>query len=126
MKMNNEEQIFFDDENITVTNARVICGGETYVINNITSVKTLVEDPNRLGWIILLLSGLFISAYFEFIIFGLLIAIVAAFVLYRQKPTYHLILTTSAGQARALLTTQRHYIDEITAAINQAIVYRSQ
>ena len=57
MKMNNEEKIFFDDENITVTQARVICGGETYVISNITSVSTQVEEPNRRGWISLRVTG---------------------------------------------------------------------
>ena len=125
--MANEETIFFNDKNITVTQARVICGGETYVISNITSVSAQVENPNRGGLIILLLIGLLVM-YFapEQVLLGLLIVIVAAIFLYMQKPTYHLILTTSAGQARALVTKQLHYIQEITEAINQAIIYRSQ
>ena len=124
--MNNEEKIFFEDENITVTSARVICVGETYVISNITSVQTQVEKPDRFGWIILLLIGVLVTTYTEQIVIGLLIVILAAVSLYRQKQIYHLTLTTSAGQARAVLTKQRHYINEITDAINQAIVYRSQ
>ena len=126
MKVNKKEQIFFDDENITVTNARLVCGEEIYVLSNITSVKTQTEKPTRLGWIILLLVGLIMLVDHDIFVIGLLMAIVAAICLYRQKPTYHLILTTSAGEARALLTKQLHYINEITAAINQAIVHRSQ
>jgi hypothetical protein len=43
-----EEQVFFDNGDVTVTNARFISSGQTYVMSNITSVKSLVEDPSKL------------------------------------------------------------------------------
>jgi hypothetical protein len=118
-----EERIFFDYGDVKVTNARFINGGQTYAMNNVTSVKPYEKKPNRIGGIIVLLIGIIIMASSS-LVTGLLISAAAAFYLYQQKTIYHILLSTSAGETTALVTYQRHYLNDVIAALNNAIVHR--
>jgi hypothetical protein len=118
-----EEQTFFEYEDVKVTNARFVSGGQTYAMNNVTSVKPFEQKPSRLGGIVILFIGLVIMINASFMT-GLLIAAAAAFYLYQQKTVYHVLLATSAGETKALRTYQREYLDKVIAALNNAIVYR--
>lgn len=55
---------------------------------------------------------------------GLLITLIAPYYLYQQKAIYHIFLSTSAGETTALVTYQRNYLNEVIAALNNAIVHR--
>jgi len=55
---------------------------------------------------------------------GLLVAAIAAFFLYQQKTVYQVLLSTSAGETTALETYQRDYLNQVIAALNDAIVHR--
>ena len=118
-----EERTFFEYEDVKVTNARFISGGQTFAMNNVTSVKPFEQKPSRLGGIVVLLVGLIIMAKSSFMV-GLLIAAAAAYFLYQQKSMYHILLATSAGETKALRTKQRDYLDKVIGALNDAIVYR--
>lgn len=118
-----EERIFFEYEDVKVTNARFINGGQTYVMNNVTSVKPYEKKPSRVWGIIVLAAGVAIMVDTSFIT-GLLIAAAAAWYLYQQKTIYHIQLSTSAGETTALVTYQRDYLNRIIAALNDAIVHR--
>jgi hypothetical protein len=118
-----DERIFFEYDDVKVTNARFVNGGQTYAMNNVTSVKPYEKKPSRVGGIIVLLVGLTTMASSSFIM-GLLIAAAAAYYLYQQKTIYHILLSTSAGETTALVTYQRDYLNKIIAALNDAIVHR--
>lgn len=118
-----EERIFFEYGDVKVTNARFINGGQTYAMNNITSVKPYEKKPTRVGGIILLAVGIAIMFNTSFAT-GVLIAAAAAYYLYQQKTIYHILLSTSAGEATALVTYQRDYLNNVIAAVNNAIVHR--
>jgi hypothetical protein len=118
-----EERVFFEYGDVKVTSARFINGGQTYAMNNVTSVKPYEKKPSRLIGIVVLLAGIGIMAESSFIT-GLLIALAAAFYLYQQKTIYHILLSTSAGETTALVTYQRNYLNEVIAALNDAIVHR--
>jgi hypothetical protein len=118
-----EERVFFEYGDVKVTNARFINGGQTYAMNNVTSVKPYEKKPNRVGGIIVLLIGLIIMVNSN-LVPGLLIAAAAVFYLYKQKTIYHILLSTSAGETTALVTYQRHYLHDVIAALNNAIVHR--
>jgi hypothetical protein len=42
-----EECTFFEYEDVKVTNARFISGGQTFAMNNVTSVKPYEKKPSR-------------------------------------------------------------------------------
>lgn len=117
-----EEKIFFEYEDVKVTNSRFISGGQTYVMNNITSVKPFEQNPSRIGGIVVFLIGL--AAMSSNVLVGLLVCAAAAYFLYQQKTVFHILLATSAGETKALVTYQRDYLDKVIAALNNAIVSR--
>ncbi len=120
------EQTFFSQGDISVTNARVMIGAQTYAMSGITSVRSIKEDPSRKGPIILGIVGLLplFSGEIGGIILGLVLigAAIAWFI--SKKPTYHVGLVTASGEAKALGSTDPEYIRKIVNAINEAIIAR--
>lgn len=43
-----DENTYFEQGNVKVTNMRFITGRQTYAVKNVTSIKTSVQKPNRL------------------------------------------------------------------------------
>lgn len=118
-----EEAVFFEYDDVKVTSARFINGGQTYAMNNVTSVKPFEKKPSRIGGLLVLLLGIGIMATSSFAV-GFLISAAATFYLYQQKTIYHVLLSTSAGETTALVTYQRSYLDKVISALNNAIVHR--
>jgi hypothetical protein len=118
-----QEHTFFEYEDVKVTNARFVSGGQTYAMNNVTSVKPFEQKPSRVGGVIVLLIGLVFLANSSFTM-GLIITALSAYYLYQQKTIFHVVLATSAGETKALKTYQRDYLNRVIAALNDAIVYR--
>ena len=117
-----QEQTFFEHEDVKVTNARFVSGGQTYAMSNITSIKPMEQKPSRFGGVVVLLIGLIaLTASFSV---GAIIVAAAAFYLYSQKTVFHILLSTSAGETKALMTYQRNYLNQVVSALNEAIVYR--
>ncbi|EGR0495346.1 hypothetical protein RYY30_003524 [Vibrio cholerae] len=52
-----EEKIFFESNDVKVTNSRFITGNQTYAMSNVTSVKPHKQSPNRMPWIFALCYG---------------------------------------------------------------------
>ena len=117
-----DEQVFFESGDVKVTNARFITGGQTFAMSNVTSVKALEENPSRFGGIVVILIG--IATMVSSIAAGLIIAGLAAWYLYQQKTSFHVMLSTSGGERSALTTHQREYLTQIVDALNKAIVHR--
>lgn len=118
-----QEQTFFEYEDVKVTNTRFVSGSQTYAMSNITSVKPLEQKPSRLGGVLVLLIGLAFLSTSNYV-FGAVLAAGAAAYLYFQKTVFHVLLSTSGGETKALKTYQRAYLNKVVAALNEAIVYR--
>ncbi len=116
------EKTFFEYEDVKVTNARFINGGQTYAMSNVTSVKAFEQKPRRLGGIFILVIGLALTMNNPPIGIGIMIA--SALYLYFQKTVYHVMLATSAGETSAPKTLQREYLNKVVSALNEAIVHR--
>lgn len=117
------EKTFFEYEDVKITNARFITGGQTFAMSNITSVKTHVHAPSRTAGALSLAFGLAASSVPPHY-YGLAIAAAAAAYLYQQKTIYHVMLTTAGGESSALRTYQLAYITRVVNALNQAIIHR--
>lgn len=119
-----KEVTFFEYEDVKVTNTRFINGSQTYAMNNITSVKTYEQKPNRNLGILICIIGLGITITGQEPIIGILIMAAAIIFMYLQKTIFHVMLATSGGETSALKTHQREYLNKVISAVNQAIVHR--
>ncbi|MGY3948791.1 QacE [Aeromonas allosaccharophila] len=120
-----EEQVFFSDDKVSVSNSRFIVNGQTYVMNSVTSVKSKIQTPQRGAEILIGLFGvaiMFIGSWWT--VAGLVILAYAAKIWRENKTTYSVILSTAAGQNKALVSTEPNYIDTIVRSLNDAIVSR--
>jgi hypothetical protein len=117
-----EEKTFFEYDDVKVTNARFISGGQTYAMSNLTSVKTFEEKPKRFWGILIFLFGL--MALNSSTVVGIAICAAAAFYLYKQKTVFHIMLATSSGETSALKTYQPEYLNKVVGALNNAIIHR--
>lgn len=117
-----EEQVFFENRHVKVTNTRFVAGGQTFAMSNVTSVKSTKKVPFRLGWILVLFTGLtLMTALFPA---GLAVTVLAAGCLYRQKTQYHVMLSTASGEISALKSPVRKEIEQVVEALNNAIIHR--
>ena len=117
-----DETTFFEYEGVKVTNTRFVVDGQTFAMNNITSVKPLEKKPNRLMPILLLILGAALAIQVS--VNWLALCLIGAIWLFRQKTVYHVMLHTSGGESSALKTFQREYLDKVVSGLNQAIVHR--
>ena len=120
------EKTFFNADGISVTNARVVIGGQTYAMSGITSVRSIEEKPSRKGPIILGIIGIIFMLIGEAatIVIGLIGIALAVFWFVSIKPTYHIGLVSASGESKALNSKDQAYISKIVNAINEAIIAR--
>ena len=117
-----DEKLFFEYEDVKVTNTRFIVEGQTFAMNNITSVKAVEKKPSRIGPLIFILVG--ITMAFQAVALGVIFALPGVIWWFFQKTTFHIMLHTSGGETSALKTYQREYVDKVVSALNSAIVHR--
>ncbi|MFN3883121.1 MAG: DUF6232 family protein [Nitrincola lacisaponensis] len=120
-----EEKIFFNQGNVSVSNSRFIVDGQTYAMSNVTSVKSGVTAPDRVGAIMLAVIGLaclFGSGWI--FIAGLVLIALAVLSWIKKKAKYSVILNTSSGENQALVSEDQSYIANVISSLNEAIVSR--
>lgn len=119
-----------------VTNLRVIIGGTTYALRNITSVRMAFASP-RVGFpVLLLLFGAFLlmltvfpipfhdknyDPVAGFILSGLAIGGSVLWIC-SIKPQYHVSLSSASGETHVLTSKDKAYIERVVLSINEAIV----
>ena len=115
------EQVFFDNGDISITSARCILGGKTVPVRSLNSVSMLVQKPSYLWPIILIIIGLIVLFNGSWLI-GLILAALGAAWLYFARPTYFVPNETSSGSSDAFSSKDRGLVEEIVNAINDAII----
>jgi hypothetical protein len=129
-----KEEIIYSDNAVIVTNMRVIIGGATYALRNVTSVKMLFTSPRLVKPILLLIVGLLIllAAFMPlnenapapagvYVIAGVMIAS-AILWMFSAKTKYHIGLSSASGEIHALTSKDKAYIERVMLSINEAIV----
>ena len=125
-----DEIIFFQNGNITVTNARFIAGAQTFAVRGITSVEGVEISPSFAGPVVLALLGLvmatgFLTGAFLLGILGALTLAGSIWLFIRRKPQFVVVLRSASGEVRAYQDTDKSHIAQIIQALNQAIVSNS-
>ena len=120
-----DEKIFLSQGDVSVSNSRFIVSGQTYAMSNVTSVKSGKVEPERGGSIILIVIGLacLFGSGWVFVV-GLVLIALGVISWYGANTKFSVILNTSAGENQALTSTDKSYIENVIAALNEAIVSR--
>jgi hypothetical protein len=121
-----EEQVYFQQGEITVTSARFIVSAQTFAMRTITSIREEQEDPTRVWPVIFILAGVsvFIANLMPFnlgAILGLAIFVAGIWQAVRSKPTFSVVLTAAHGEVTAYRSKNREFVSQIIQALNKAI-----
>ena len=128
--------MFFKDDEVYVSNTRVVIRGTTYSTANITSVRKM-KAPAKNGC-----AALFTFCAAMVFIGGIMntvmeksdgppaavvsaIFFVAGILWLRSiKPTFHVMLASASGERQGLSSQYEGFVDHVTSAIADAISYR--
>ena len=129
-----QEETLHSDPYVSVTTSRVIIRGTTYALRNVTSVRMTVTTPNNVPPILLIIFGAIIlmmalvsfinssAAGFATLLFAAAILGMGVLWLKSLKAVFHVAIASSSGEANALSSIDRQYIDTVVQSINKAIV----
>ena len=132
-----EERIFLNENNIYISNTKVILHGTTYATANITSVAMRMTQASTGCATILVVVGAlavlgtlasFRGAHAAESIGSIFIAaaILAAGIMWLRslKPTYHVFLASASAERQGLSSQDKDLVSRVTNAINDAITHR--
>jgi hypothetical protein len=129
-----KEDIIYSDNAVAVTSTRVVSGGTTYALRNITSVKIAFSSPDFIGPVCLILFGAFIlfltlipwspQNYQPVLgaIFGGGLIGLGIIWMCNLRPKYHVDISSASGEIHALTSKNKAYIQRIVQSVNEAIV----
>lgn len=119
-----EEVTYLQAGDVSVTSARIQIGSQTFATRNVGSVR--IDHKGRAFWpLLLVMLGVFLMFGAESRVFGfLLAAIVLALWWWGSKPKATLVLLAGGGEVKALTSTDKAAIDQLHAAVVQAISAR--
>jgi hypothetical protein len=115
-----EEQVFFNNNGVQVTNARFVVDAATYSIRNITSTAAWSQPQKWVGGVLCVLIGLACLAKATAV--GVLFLAVAGLLFYLGRPIHFVRLHTSGGEVKAVKSYDLEYVKQVVAALNNAIV----
>lgn len=131
----NDEITVFEDSSATITSRRIVVGGTTYALRNITSVKMGTTEPSGCGsGCLMFFGGLGVcgaiydliskGAWMGMSVFLVFLAAAVGGVMWQRtlKTSYSLILVSSSGETHALSSPDKDYVEKVVAHISDAIV----
>ena len=115
-----EEQTFFENNGVRVTNARFIVDANTYSIRNITSTAAWSQSQKWVVGVLLILIGL--ACLIQATVIGIVFLAIAGLVLYLGRPVHYVRLHTSGGEVKAVKSYDLEYVKQVVQALNEAII----
>lgn len=118
-----EEQVFFNENGVLVTNTRFQLQGQMFAMAGVTSVGVTYEEPSKNGPLVMMLLGIVLFAL-EVYLYGLVSLLLGGLWFWALKTEYHLTLTTAAGQQRVTSSKDEEYMASLRQALTNAIIHR--
>lgn len=122
------EKVFFEYEDVKVTNTRFINGANTYTMAGITSIKLREKKPDlTLVYVCIAISLTFLYyalGNYQLVFPAVLLSLLAYYLYKKKKSIYAIILATSGGETEGLLSNQLEYTTQVVNALNEAVIYR--
>jgi hypothetical protein len=128
--MPDEQTFYSDNAGVRITNTRAIFDKTTYSMANISSVRTEETSPKRAGAIWTIIIGVILFSIglsadvVGLTIFGVIILLLGILWVWKASGEYHIMITSASGEASALKSKDKEYIDKVAQAMNEAIIYR--
>ena len=133
MNTSNSEETIYSDSDVTVTTARVLCGGAAIELGNITAVKMGETHPNAIPTLVAIVIGLcvlvtalarleFNAAVLFLFVVGIALIAFAVRHVHQLTPDYYLLISSSSGEVRAFTSKDRQQVEQIVAVVHKAIV----
>ena len=131
-----DEKVFYEKNNIKVTNSRFIVNDQTYALSSVNAVKVSVANvttsyalPALLitagaTWLILLMILETTNPIFYIQSIALIAVGIYLTAKIKDKFEYSVMLTTSSGENAVLKSNEKQDIILVERALNDAIVYR--
>lgn len=122
-----KEKVFYQSGNVRVTSTRFIVSDRIFAIASISSARrTAGKGSLRLAAIVLIFGLLFGAAGFigrqsATSAFGLMLIAGAIWMFAARKTTHHVSLVTESGRVCALSSPNRHFIESVLLAIDEAM-----
>ena len=124
METPQQEKVFYQDANVTVTQSRFIAGSKTYAMRNISSVSLFkIEKSRALPIILILIGGLMLFGDSSRI-FGVILVAIGVLWVVLIKDEYSVRISTNAGEVNSLVSEEQPYIQKIVDALNDAMIHR--
>ena len=133
MNTANGEETIYSDSDVKVTTSRVLCAGMAYELRNITAVKMGETHPNAIPTLVAIAIGLcvlvtalarleFNAAVLFLFVVGIALIALAVRHVHQLTPDYYLLISSSSDEVRAFTSKDRQQVEQIVAAVNEAIV----
>lgn len=120
-----QETTFLNEEGVRVTNTRFILPKQTFAMSGITSVQSGEDKPSKTGPVLFLIIGtLALFGGNDSLVFAIIMLAVGGLWLFSLKTTYHVLLQTASGEAKALSSTNGAWVSKVVHAFNESIVHR--
>ena len=150
MDNQNEEKIFFQQNNVLVSQSRLVIGDNTYVLRNISSVSTAsncsIKKPSKtfykilvgIAFILLFQKIITIGLYLEVnkevpfsdyvkVVLYIGLIIFSIYTMSKLKTqyfySYFVRISSNSGTSDVLNSPDKSYIQKVVDALNQAIIY---
>lgn len=118
------EKIFYNDEDVTITQSRYVTNTKTYAMRNISSVAIFEVSQNYSLQIILLLLGLVMLVVEDVRIIATIIIAISIYWIIKTKGKYAVRISTNAGETNSIVHTDKIYVKKVVNALNEAMIYR--
>lgn len=116
-----EEQVFLSERGVVVSNSRFSCGGQTYAMANVTSVRA-ARAGMGVGVAFVLFGVLCCLGGGAGIAFGAVLIVIGALLIITRSA--YVVLHTAGGEQRALSSRNVEFVTKVVSAVNEAIVHR--
>ena len=118
------EVIFYQDVNVTVTQSRYVTNSKTYAMRNISSVHIFEIIKSKTLPIVMIIIGALMLLSDASRVLGFILLIIGILILTLIKNEFTVRISTNAGEVNSIISKDRSYVQNIVNALNDAIVFR--
>lgn len=128
--MADQEKEYYRSGNVLITNTRAELGGRTFAMANVTAVSMATTGSSTFGPAVLLAAAVLVGSMglsrggAQQLVVGAVMAALAIWWIRSLKPTYSVNLGSASGESKALQSQNKAEIEQVVAAIQQAIIER--
>lgn len=118
------ERIFYQDTNVTVTQARFVTQAKTYAMSNVSSVSLYRIKRSKKLEIFLIAIGLVMIVGESTRIVGSIFLLIGVVMLFLLKDSYSVRINSNSGEADGFISKEKDYVEKVVNAVNEAIIHR--